>query len=54
MLGTAVGPVGSGQWDRMVGHLRILLVAVHDTELHAGDPRPTPPSTAGFTTSPAS
>ena len=54
VLGTAVGPVGSGQWDRMVGDLRILLVAEHDTELHAGDPRPTPSSSTGCTTSPAS
>ena len=37
--GVAICPGRSGQWDRVVGHLRIVLVVEHDTELHAGSPQ---------------
>ena len=37
MLGGAIGPKRSAQRDRMVGHLRILLVVQCDIGLHAED-----------------
>lgn len=37
VLSGATGPERSAQWDRIVGHLRTLLVVQRDTGLHAGD-----------------